>query len=453
MKKKKPRFPLFMDISDKNITVVGGGKIAGRRIKKLLPFCTRLTVISPDLEDDLFSLYKDSFGNRELCRIIWKNKEFEDYDIEDSDIVLACSDDSALNRDIALLCRRRNILVNVCDDREQCDFHFPSLVLTEKATIGISSGGEDISAVKKIRQEIEAMNSFRKKIIVGSRESILAVIQSNLLIDHLKTFHPEIHPELITFKTTGDKITDRRLDEIGGKGLFVKELDQALADGRIDISVHSLKDVPAMIPEELPLVAFSVREDPRDVLILPEGVSQIDFSKPIGTSSGRRICQAKKIFPEASFRSVRGNIQTRLKKLDAGECSALILAAAGIRRLGLENRISRYFSVDEMIPSAGQGIIAVQGRAGEDHNYLSSFNDTDSCIAAKAERVFIRAIGAGCTSPVAVYADVHKNHVVIRCFYYNEQTGSEIRLKAEGDASDAAKLAVALAAKIGVIHE
>ena len=176
-----------------------------------------------------------------------------------------------------------------------------------------------------------------KPVRIGTRESILAVIQSEMVGDYLEK--NGIGHELVKMKTTGDKILNKTLDKIGGKGLFVKELDQALLDGRSDISVHSLKDMPMEVPEELPIIAFSDREDPRDALVLPEGASEIDFSKPIGSSSFRRRIQIEKLYPEARVESVRGNVQTRLRKLDEGQYGALVLAAAGLKRLGLEDRI------------------------------------------------------------------------------------------------------------------
>ena len=177
---------------------------------------------------------------------------------------------------------------------------------------------------------------------------------------------------------------------MGGKGLFVKELDRALMDGRSDLSVHSLKDMPMEVPKELPLVAFSKREDPRDVLVLPKGVEKLDFSKPIGCSSQRRILQLKELFPEAEFQSVRGNVLTRLQKLDSGEYGALVLAAAGLKRLGLEDRISQYFEPEEIIPAAGQGILAVQGRQDEGYGYLSGYDNLASRYEALCERAFVR---------------------------------------------------------------
>ena len=274
------------------------------------------------------------------------------------------------------------------------------------------------------------MSKYREKIIIGSRESVLAVRQSELVLDYLRKNYPGMQAELETMKTTGDRILEKRLDEIGGKGLFVRELDLALGDGRTDLSVHSLKDMPAEIPLDLPVIGFSVREDPRDVLVLPAGmkaVSEMDFSRPIGTSSRRRVLQAQDLFPGARFESVRGNVLTRLRKLDEGQYSALILAAAGLRRLDLQERISRYFSTEELIPSAGQGILALQGRSGEDYSCLDGFISRQSAIAAAAERSFVSALGGGCTSPIAAHAEFTDDAMTLRGFYYDDVTEKKIR--------------------------
>lgn len=242
------------------------------------------------------------------------------------------------------------------------------------------------------------------KIRIGSRESRLAVIQGKLVMDAIAAAVPEAELELVTMKTTGDKILDKTLDQIGGKGLFVRELDQALRAGVVDFTVHSLKDLPMEVPEELPLAAFSWRADPRDVLVLPEGVPELNPCKPIGCSSRRRQLQLQALFPGVEVRPVRGNVQTRLAKLQAGEFSALVLAAAGLKRLGLEGRISRYFSPEEMLPAAGQGILAVQSRQGMDTGCLCAVHDPDAACCALAERAFVRALNGGCSSPVAAYA-------------------------------------------------
>lgn len=210
-------------------------------------------------------------------------------------------------------------------------------------------------------------------ICIGSRESRLAVIQTRQVADYIRRTMPEADVRLITMKTTGDRILDRSLEAVGGKGLFVKELDRALLEGRTELSVHSLKDLPMETPQALPILGYSRREDPRDALILPAGTTQWDQSRPLGCSSRRRILQLKRLYPQVQTALVRGNVLTRLQKLDRGEYGALILAAAGLKRLGLEDRISRYFTPEEMLPAAGQGILAVQGRAGLDYGYLDGF--------------------------------------------------------------------------------
>ena len=242
------------------------------------------------------------------------------------------------------------------------------------------------------------------KIRIGSRESKLAVIQSQMVMDAISKAMPEAELELVTMKTTGDKILNKTLDQIGGKGLFVRELDQALRENRVDFTVHSLKDMPMEVPENLPLAAFSQRADPRDVLVLPEGIRSLDPGKPIGCSSRRRQLQLKALFPDMDIRPVRGNVQTRLKKLQDGEFSALVLAAAGLKRLHLEGRISRYFAPEEMLPAAGQGILAVQTRQGMDTACLAGIHDPNAACCALAERAFVRALDGGCSSPVAAYA-------------------------------------------------
>ncbi len=244
------------------------------------------------------------------------------------------------------------------------------------------------------------------KIRVGSRESALAVIQSEILMDEIRRADASIELELVTMKTKGDKILDRNLDKIGGKGLFIKELEIALAAEEVDLVVHCVKDMTMDVPEELPVLACSVREDPRDALILPEGVTDLDLSKPIGCSSNRRILQLRRLYPEATFEPMRGNVQTRLAKVDSGHFAATMLAVAGLKRAGLEHRISRIFEPDEIIPSAGQGVLAVQGRAGQDTSFLEGFDNRDAWRSILCERSFVKTLNGGCTSPIAAYAAI-----------------------------------------------
>lgn len=287
-----------------------------------------------------------------------------------------------------------------------------------------------------------------RKIVVGSRESALAVVQSMAVIDHLKAAHPELEISLLTMKTTGDKILDRTLDKVGGKGLFVKELDLALRERRADLTVHSLKDMPMEVSEELPLLCFSKREDPRDVLVLPEGVTSLADGAPIGSSSLRRALQLKALFPGHEILPIRGNLQTRLRKLDEGQFGALVLAAAGLKRLGLENRIHRYFTVEEIIPAAGQGILGVQGRAGEDYSFLEGFADREGRIAALCERAFVRELNGGCTSPVCAHAQIDGDAVRLIGLYYSEAKGTFRVGSDQGTAEEAEALGARLARRL-----
>ncbi len=282
-------------------------------------------------------------------------------------------------------------------------------------------------------------------LILGSRASALAMAQTQLVIDFLREKYPERPVTMLAMKTTGDRILDRKLDEIGGKGLFVKELDAALLEGRTHYSVHSLKDVPMELPEGLPLVCCSRREDPRDALVLPAGAREIDFSRPIGTSSPRRLVQLRTLFPGAKFESVRGNLQTRLRKLDEGQFGALVLAAAGLKRMGLQDRISRLFGVDEMIPAAGQGILAVQGTLRSEPELFEGFADPDSMVSARAERAFVRRLQGSCASPIAACALREGDAFTLRGLYWHDATGKYYTARARLTAEDAVQAAEAMA--------
>jgi hydroxymethylbilane synthase len=286
------------------------------------------------------------------------------------------------------------------------------------------------------------------KLRVGSRDSRLAVLQSEQVMTGLRSACPQLELELVTMKTTGDLILDRTLEQIGGKGLFVKELDRALRQGEVDLTVHSLKDMPMETPDDLPIVAYTYREDPRDVLVLPEGVSALNPEKPIGCSSRRRQLQLAALYPEMEVQPVRGNLQTRLAKLDGGQFSALVLAAAGLKRLGLKHRISRYFTPEEILPAAGQGIIAVQGRAGEEVAALSAVRSADARFCAQAERAFVRTLNGGCTSPVAAYAQCKDGVLTLTGLYVSSDESVVRRGTVTGTPEEGEALGQALAQKL-----
>lgn len=263
---------------------------------------------------------------------------------------------------------------------------------------------------------------MQKTVRIGSRESLLAVRQAEIIRDQILRLCPEMEVEIVTMKTTGDKILDKSLAKIGGKGLFVKELDRALMDGRIDIAVHSLKDVPMEENPDFPILACGRREDPRDVLLLKPGLHKLPEDGVVGTSSSRRMIQMKRLFPGCSFRGIRGNVQTRLRKLETEGYDGTLLAAAGLNRLDMAHVIGKYFSVDEIIPAAGQGILAVQGRKDARWEWLDQINDRDARAAAEAERQFIRAVGGDCTSPCAAHAQIHGSELKLTGLYYSENS-------------------------------
>lgn len=264
-------------------------------------------------------------------------------------------------------------------------------------------------------------------IRIGSRESALAVKQAEIIKELIEREDPGVRAEIITMKTTGDKILDKSLAKIGGKGLFVKELDRALAEGRIDLAVHSLKDMPMEERVDLPILAYSRREDPRDVLLLRKGLDDLPETPVVGTSSRRRSLQMEALYPGCMFRGIRGNVQTRMHKLETEGYDGTLLAAAGLKRLGMEQEISRYFSVEEMIPAAGQGILAVQGRQGETYDWMACLDCPVSRAAAQAERQFIRTVDGGCTSPCAAHARVSGNELRLDGLYFDEKTGQYVK--------------------------
>lgn len=286
-----------------------------------------------------------------------------------------------------------------------------------------------------------------RTIRVGTRDSRLALVQTELVLRTLGTERPDLKFEPVAMKTTGDRILDRPLEAIGGKGLFVKELDQALLDGHVDICVHSYKDLPVPSHPDLPVLAVTRREDARDVLILPEGVTEADMSAPLGTSSLRRRHQLGEIYPDWRCEPVRGNVLTRLRKLDAGEFGGLVLAAAGILRLGLWDRVSRVFEPGEILPAACQGILAIQGRGEGDYSWLEGFGCPDAMDASIAERAFVRGLDASCTSPVAAYATVDGDSMRLAGMHVDE-SGKIHRGFIAGKRNDAEALGLNLARSI-----
>lgn len=248
------------------------------------------------------------------------------------------------------------------------------------------------------------------RLIIGSRGSKLALWQAGLVRDGLVRLNPGLEIQIDVIKTTGDVKPDP-LSVIGGKGVFTKELEDALLDKRIDIAVHSLKDLPTIIPDGLLISAFCEREDPRDALVMKVGMKvdslhELPSRSVVGTSSQRRLSQLKALRSDLLVKDLRGNVDTRIRKLDEGQYDALILASAGLLRLGLERRISAAISTHEMLPAVGQGAIAIEVRADDEVavGATSKLNHRETELACRAERAFLRSLGGGCQFPIAAHA-------------------------------------------------
>lgn len=284
----------------------------------------------------------------------------------------------------------------------------------------------------------------RKPLRIGTRGSALALWQANHVKDLLEKAAPGTSVEIAVIKTTGDQIQDRALLEVGGKGLFVKEIQLALLERSVDLAVHSLKDYPAENPPELVLACVPERQDPRDALVLPIGKAGSDLpAEPsVGTGSLRRKHQAQIAHPGWRVVGLRGNVDTRLKKVDSGEMDAVVLAAAGLKRLGHGARITRLFSLDDMVPAVGQGALALEARAdaGPTLELLSALQDAKSRQEVDAERRFLVGLGGSCTTPLGIHAALAGERLEIRAFLSTVEGDRHIKEATEGPASDAQRL-------------
>jgi hydroxymethylbilane synthase len=257
-----------------------------------------------------------------------------------------------------------------------------------------------------------------KTIRIATRQSPLALWQAEHVAYRLQQAFPGLNTELVKMVTRGDKILDAPLAKVGGKGLFVKELEQGMLEGTADIAVHSMKDVPVEFPEGLHLAVILDREDPTDAFVSNNyrNLAELPANARIGTSSLRRQCQIKEKFPHADILSLRGNVNTRLAKLDAGEYDAIILASAGLKRLGMGDRITTQLSPDESLPAMGQGAIGIECRTDDAdiHSYLAVLHDAGTSIRVTAERAMNARLNGGCQVPIAGFAEILGNQIFMR---------------------------------------
>ncbi|MEE4249653.1 MAG: hydroxymethylbilane synthase [Alcanivoracaceae bacterium] len=287
---------------------------------------------------------------------------------------------------------------------------------------------------------------------IATRSSPLAIWQAEHVQQRLMALNPSLQVELIRIKTQGDIILDTPLAKIGGKGLFVKELEQAMLDGRADIAVHSMKDVPMELPEGLTLAVICEREDPRDAFVCStyERFDDLPFGAHVGTSSLRRSAQLKAARPDLRISSLRGNVQTRLGKLDSGEFDAILLAAAGLKRLGMGDRIRHELAPEVSLPAVGQGAVGIECRSDDAriHALLAPLNDPLTWDRVVAERAMNRALEGGCQVPIAGYAELHGDELWLRGLVASEQGDRVLRAEGRAPRAQAADLGHDLAQQL-----
>src|SRR5262245_57364067 len=296
-------------------------------------------------------------------------------------------------------------------------------------------------------------------LIIRSRGSKLALWQSNWVKDRLEEVYEGLTVSIEVVKTTGDKLTEASLAQIGGKGVFTKEIEEALLDHRVDLAVHSLKDLPTILPDGLRIAAITEREDVRDALIVSEdlrkyiinSIEDLPRNARVGTSSLRRASQLRHSRPDLEIIELRGNVETRLRKLYEGDYDAIILASAGLRRLGFEHAIAAYLSTMEMLPAVGQGALAIETRSDDQrvNILLEVLNHQQTRYATEAERAVLRSLGGGCAVPIAAHAQFKKNRVsqrlVVEALVADVEGRNMIRRQIAGHAQDAEQLGSKLA--------
>lgn len=285
-------------------------------------------------------------------------------------------------------------------------------------------------------------------LVIGSRASKLALAQTELVCAALRRSVPDLRTEVVRISTRGDRIQDRPLSEVGGKALFVEEIESALREGRIQMAVHSGKDMPADLPDDMRIVACLPRADARDVLIsrVSDSIATLPHGAVVGTSSPRRACQLRSIRPDVELRDLRGNVDTRLAKLQSGQYDAIVLAAAGLGRLNLLHHVTQFVPLDEMLPCAAQGAIAVEISANDEATMSLALrlDHTATSIAVSAERAFLSAIGGTCDTPLAAHARLAGDVIEVMGMI-GDLRGRKVQASLSGPAWDAVATGTRLA--------
>ncbi len=289
-------------------------------------------------------------------------------------------------------------------------------------------------------------------IKIGTRGSQLALAQSGWVKERIESVHPEVKVDLIRIRTTGDKIFDAPLSRIGGKGLFVKEIEMALSKGEVDVAVHSMKDVPAELPADLDIRIYPEREDPRDAFVSREFGSLRDLPErsTVGTGSLRRSTQLRFMRPDIRIIAIRGNVDTRIRKMESGELHAVILAVAGLRRMGFADKITSILSKEELLPAIGQGALCLETRKSDSAilDLLGFLHHEETEVTVRAERAFLKELGGGCQVPIAGYGRLEGREILLEGMVAELDGSRLLRDRMSGSVEEPERIGTALAKKL-----
>ncbi|MBV8150245.1 MAG: hydroxymethylbilane synthase [Candidatus Eremiobacteraeota bacterium] len=427
-------YPIVLNLHGRLVVVVGGGRVAERKIAGLLDAGSSVRMVAPSATAELEILSADG-------RIEWVRKEFEPRDLDGAALVFATTDSSDVNAAVTEAAHARGILVNDALEGSRGDFATPAIHRNGTLTVAVDTGGASPSLAKRVRDELavivderyaDAARALRAarahvratlppdergpamrelaarggSLVCASRGSALALTQTRGVMAQLAK--AGIASTVVTISTKGDRLVDRPLTAVGGDGVFVKELELALRDRRADYAVHSCKDLPSVLPGDMEIAAIGERADPRDVYCSEKypTLDALPRGARIGTSSPRRRALLEALRPDVECVMLRGNVETRLRKLREGEVDALVLAAAGMQRLGVRSSHAATFPTDEFVPAVAQGALAIEMRRGDPvaAALRAAFNHPTTELAVLAERAFLRTLRGGCQAPIGAHA-------------------------------------------------
>ncbi|HVA38352.1 MAG TPA: hydroxymethylbilane synthase [Candidatus Dormibacteraeota bacterium] len=461
-------FPVALDLHGRLVVVVGGGHVAQRKVAHLLDAGALVRVIAPALAPQVAAWAAERL-------IEHQERPFAAGDLAGAWLAFAATDDPSVNRAVAREAQERGIFANLASDPELGSFATSAVHRAGHLTIAVNTDGLAPAFAARVRDEIAErfgedyaaaleQSARERRSLLGKREgplvaatrgSALAMTQTRWVAQRLATRGTATGIEIV--HTKGDRIQDRTLAAIGSDGLFVKELERALADRRADYAVHSAKDLPSRLGQGMAIAAFCEREDPRDVLLSDRfaveerGLAALPHAARVGTSSLRRRAQLAALRPDLLFTDLRGNVDTRLRKLAQGEADAVVLASAGLRRLGAGARHAYHFDPAEMTPAVAQGAIAVECRASDRETAATlreALNHEPTERSVLAERAVLRALEGGCQVPIGAHARLEGDRLVLEAVVASIDGTLLVRRRLEGPAQEAEALGAALAGQL-----